>query len=112
MMILDDHLPPPAESPALPPEPDMDSRRPTATSSRCTKLANSAIPGRQGESRGGGNNGDEKHELEGLLVPGYIILPCCCCNGSTVTCNSTSREFFISKALNWCNWLHTKTMTQ
>lgn len=34
----------PADSPALPPGPDMDSRRFTATSSRCTRLDNSAIP--------------------------------------------------------------------
>lgn len=48
-----DHLPPPAESPPL----DMDSRRPTATSSRCTRLANSAIP-----VKDSANNGEIMHE--------------------------------------------------
>lgn len=40
-------LPPPADSPG----PDMHSRRLTATSSRCTRLANSAIPARRTKPR-------------------------------------------------------------
>lgn len=63
-------LPPPAEPPVLlPPGPDMTSSRPTATSSRCTRLANSAIPGKKEQ------NSDFQTDREvttTLLEPGVL----------------------------------------